>query len=82
MSLHNDAFSSENVCASTIGHEVEHARAGTWPFAASEEVAYNWEYVNCFRTGLGREDLDLSWEHQQGNTSYPDTGYRPYVDND
>ena len=82
VTLYDDAFTSENVCASTIGHEVEHANKGTWPLGASETIAYNWEYVNCYRTGNDRSDLDISWESQEENTNYPDTGYQPYVDND
>lgn len=79
--LYDAAFASENICASTIGHEVEHAR-GSWPTGAPESKAYNWEYRNAFQTGIDRTDIDQGWADQMGNTSYPDTGYSPYVDDD
>lgn len=55
------AFADENLCASTIGHELTHTPAGG---SSSECKAYSWEVNNTACTGLQGSNLDLAKSKQ------------------
>ena len=71
------AFDSENLCASTLGHENVHGGQPSWYLFLStytwrlggrdfaEVEAYNWEISNANKTGLSPAELNdvIAWRN-------------------
>ena len=79
--IYKPAFTSENICASVIIHELNHIENHTLTGVGPEEDAYRCEYENAYRTGVEKNWIDDNWDYQEGGDR-PDSTYNGYSDND